>query len=319
MLLSISLYSDWDEYKSRFIQDDGRVIDKKNGNITHSEAIGYTLYFAYKFNDHKTFDKVYDWYQHNLVKNRYGLISWKWGEDSDKRWGILDHNNATDGDIWIAYDLLLMAQKRGDDQLKAEALSLMGAIKEHLIIKYKEKLFLLPGKEGFKKRDHLILNPSYYRFDIFEAFSTVDSAGPWRRLSRDGEWLLHNAVFSSLKLHSDWISIDENLTAKPAKTMSFGYDAIRIPLNIMQSTMPTKTDLLQSYKNYVDMMRGGLVPLGTVALQKGSISLYDFCYGHLAIYDMLLSKPLFAKKLKNMIREDKDNYYAYTLYLFTTL
>ncbi len=318
MLLSVSLYADWDEYKSRFIQDDGRVIDKRNGNITHSESIGYTLYFAYKFNDDKTFDKVYSWYQDNLGKNRYGLIGWKWGEDSNSSWGILDHNNASDGDIWIAYDLLLMAQRRGDDQLKAEALSLIVAIKEHLIIEYKGKLFLLPGKEGFKKSDHTILNPSYYRFDIFEAFSIVDPDGPWKALSRDGEWLLHQAVFSSLELHSDWITIDENLTTKLTKTMSFGYDAIRIPLNIMQSTLPTKIDLLQSYKRYVDMMRGAL-PLGTVELEKGSISLYDFCYGHLAIYNMISSKPLFAKKLKRMMQEDKDNYYAYTLYLFTTL
>jgi len=318
VLLSLSLQADWSEYKSRFIQNDGRVIDKKNANITHSEAIGYTLYFAYKFNDDKTFDKVYAWYHHNLVKNCYGLISWEWGENSHHNWGVLDHNNASDGDIWIAYDLLLMAQKRDDNQLKAEALSLMSAIKKHLIIKYKDKLFLLPAKEGFKKKDHIILNPSYYRFDIFEAFSTIDAAGPWKRLSRDGEWLLHRAVFSSLKLPSDWITIDKNLTVKSAKNRSFGYDAIRIPLNIMQSTIPTKTNLLQSYKNYVDMMRGGLVPLGTVALQKGTISLYDFCYGHLAIYDMLLSKPIFAKKIKNMMQEDEDNYYAYALYLFTT-
>jgi len=319
VLLSVSLYADWNEYKSRFIQDDGRVIDKKNSNITHSEAIGYTLYFAYRFNDDKTFDKVYNWYQNNLIKNRYGLISWKWGKDSNNSWGILDHNNASDGDLWIAYDLLLMAQKRGDDKFKVEALSLIGAIKKHLIIEYHKKLFLLPGKEGFKKSDHIILNPSYYRFDIFEAFSKVDTTGPWKILSRDGEWLLHHTVFSSLKLHSDWITMDENLTTKPAKTMRFGYDAIRIPLNIIQSTLPTKIDLLHNYKNYVNMMREGSVPLGVVTLEKGSISLYDFCYGHLAIYDMLLSKPLFSKKLKRMIQEDKDNYYAYTLYLFTTL
>ena len=319
MLLSISLYADWDEYKNRFIQSDGRVVDKKNGNITHSEAIGYTLYFAYKFNDDKTFDKVHDWYYNNLSKNSYGLISWKWGEDSNGNWGILDHNNASDGDLWIAYDLLLMAEKRGDKQLREEAFSLMKAIKKHLIIEYKEKLFLLPGKDGFKKSDHIILNPSYYRFDIFKAFSILDSMDPWRALSKDGEWLLHNAVFSSLHLHSDWITLDKNLTIKPAKNMKFGYDAIRIPLNIMQSTLPTKIDLLQHYESYVHMMREGSLPLGTVALERGSISLYDYCYGHLAIYDMLLSKPLFRQKLKRMIQEDKDNYYAYTLYLFTTL
>jgi endoglucanase len=180
ILLSLPLFADWNEYKDRFIQHDGRVLDKKNGNITHSETIGYTLYFAYRFNDDKTFDKVYHWYKNNLKKNQYGLVSWKWGKKDQHTWGILDHNNATDGDMWIAYDLLLMGQKRVDERLKSEAISLMEAIKKHLVITYGKKRFLLPGKEGFIKQGHIVLNPSYYRFDILEAFSAVDDKGPWK-------------------------------------------------------------------------------------------------------------------------------------------
>ena len=319
MLLSLSLSADWSEYKERFIQNDGRVVDKKNGNITHSEAIGYTLYFAYRFNDKETFDKVYRWYKNNLKKNKYGLVSWKWGERKQHTWGIIDHNNATDGDMWIAYDLLLMGQKRGDKTLKSEAISLMEAIKKYLVITYGKKMFLLPGKKGFVKKTHIILNLSYYRFDIMEAFSAVDDKGPWKILSQDGEWLLCQAVFTPLKLHPDWIVLNKDLTIKPAMNRLFGYDAIRIPLNIMQSKLSTKSTLLKNYRRYVNMMQEGSLPLGTVALEKGSVSLYDYCYGHLAIYDKLVSKPLFADKLKKMIQEDKDNYYAYTLYLFTTL
>jgi len=319
ILLSLSLFADWDTYKSRFIQNDGRVIDRINKNITHSEAIGYTLYFAYKFKDNKTFDKVHNWYRNNLDKNQYGLVNWKWGENSYHQWGILSHNNATDGDLWIAYALLLMSQTRKDKQLRSEALSLIEAIKKHLVIPYGEKMFLLPGKEGFIQKENILLNLSYYRFDILEAFSKVDKNGPWKLLKKDGEWLLNQAVFTSLKLHADWISINKNLIIKPAKNKMFGYDAIRIPLNILQSNLNSKNILLQNYRNYISMMKEGNLPLGTVSFENGSIALYDYCYGHLAIYDKIISQPLFAEKLQNLIQKDKDNYYAYTLYLFTTL
>ncbi len=319
IVLSIALQADWNEYKNRFIQSDGRVIDKKNKNITHSEGIGYTLYFAYKFDDDKTFDLVYRWYGDNLPKNSFGLVSWKWGEDKENTWRTLDSNNATDGDLWIAYSLLLMAEKRQDLHLREEALSLMDAVKQHLIVRQKKRLFLLPGKEGFQKKEEIVVNPSYYRFDIFQAFAKEDPDGPWRELEKDGEWLLHQANFTPLNLPADWISIDENLTICPARNKRFGYDAIRIPLNILQSTLPTKRELLLPYQNYVEMMKIGDQPFGVVGLEKGVIHLYDYNYGHLAIYDKLLPQPIFAEKLQTLIQDDEEDYYAYALYLFTTL
>ncbi|MDQ7046284.1 MAG: glycosyl hydrolase family 8 [Sulfurovum sp.] len=198
-------------------------------------------------------------------------------------------------------------------------ISIIKAIEKHLIVRQKEKLFLLPGKEGFQEKGKLIINLSYYRFDIFDAFAKEHPDGLWRDLARDGEWLLHHSLFTPLKLPSDWISIDANLTVFPYKNKTFGYDAIRIPLNILQSRLPTRESLLQPYRDYVGMMKAGDMPLGTVQLEKGTIGLYDYGYGHLAIYDTLLPKPIFSKKLKIMIGDDKDDYYAYALYLLLFL
>jgi endoglucanase len=319
LLISTSLHADWAEYKHRFIQKDGRVIDKSNQHITHSEAIGYTLYFAYIYHDDETFERVYTWYKTHLPKNTNGLISWKWGKDKSGNWRILDKNNASDGDLWIAYDLLLMAERKHDLSLQKEARLLIEAIKSHLVIEYQNRLFLLPAKDGYLKQKHITVNLSYYIFTIFEKFKKIDPEGPWDVLLKDGKWLLDQSRFSVLQLPADWINIDENLTITPSKNKSFGYDAIRIPLNIMYSSLENKSKLMQPYIRYVDMMTAGESILGTVALETGDIHLYDFCFGHLAIYNMISKNKIFTQKLEQLIQSERENYYAYALYLFSII
>lgn len=317
MILTLCLEGHWTGYKERFIQADGRVIDKKNNNITHSEAIGYTLYFAYKFKDNKAFDSVYAWYRANMPTNQYGLTPWVWGKDRFNQWRILDTNNATDGDMWIAYSLLLMGERRRDYAMIDAGKKLVTAIKKHLIVFVKDRVFLLPGKEGHESDDGIFLNLSYYHFDVLEVFFKNTQDSIWQKLSTDAEWLLHQSQFSVLQLHSDWIIIDNTLSIHNARNKMFGYDAIRIPFNIAKSNLATKKKLLIPYKNFVNMMQNE-IPFGTVSLEDGTITLYDYCFGHLAVYNYLSEDKRFEKRLKKMMMEDKNNYYAYALYLFTT-
>ncbi len=324
-LVTYRLYgAGWDEYKSLFIATDGRVIDKTNNNITHSEAIGYALYFALKNNDTKTFKSVYRWYKNNLKKNKYGLIPWKWGEDKEHKWHILENNNATDGDLWIAYDSLLMYEKSKNEYYKQEALALLGAIKKNLLLHVKAKVFLLPAKEGFNKKESFEINLSYYLFFIFEKFQEYDNNPIWKQLQKDGITLLQRARFSPLKLHSDWISVaKKSLKISLGKNACFGYDALRIPLNILKSNMDRqlKRDLLQPYRRYVEGMKSAETVFGVVALKKGEISLYNYSYAHLSIYNMIHQyfnkTAVFIKEIQQLQGKNRDDYFAYSIYLFT--
>ena len=311
VLLSLSLSADWSEYKKQFITTSGQVVDGSDNNATYSRAIGYTLYLAYRFQDDTTFHKVYRWYRRNLHENSSGL--------TPKKWKGADKANESDGDIWIAYSMLLMAEKSYDGELMRLALKHIRAIRKNLIKSRGGKLFLLPSSYGYRDKDKIIINLSYYRFDIFDKFAEVDDLDTWRRLSKDGEWLLNHSLFTPLKLHSDWISVDKKLSIKSAKNSSFGYDAIRIPLNLMQSSLPSKYKLLLPYFNYAKMMQDGKLPLGTVKLSSGDIHMYDYSFGHLAMYDKLLNRNLFSKRMKKMMKSGKKNYYAYALYIFSTL
>ncbi len=317
-IMSTNSYAGWDRYKELYVQDDGRVIDKANQSITHSEAIGYTLYFAFKFNDDKTFDKVYQWYKNNMPLNEKGLVPWKWGEKYDGKWGILDFNNASDGDMWIAYALLLMSERRNDSLMLKEAKNLIIAMRENVIFNFYNKNFFLPGGVGFVHDEYIVVNPSYYRFDIFKKFATVDHS-KWMDLHNDGIWLLERTKFGSLDLPSDWVSIDKDLIVAPAVNNTFGYDAIRIGLNILDSGIKQEKQdqLLLPWKRYIKMMEVAGIPLGVVSLDKGTIDLYNYGFGHLAIYSKIYYLPFFAEKKQKLMQKRQEDYYAFALYLFS--
>ncbi|MBU0721289.1 hypothetical protein KJ877_08100 [bacterium] len=322
-IMNTVVQANWGEYKSLFVAHDGRVIDRVNSDITHSESIGYALYLSLKNDDIKTFDKIYKWYKDNLTTNDFGLISWKWGKDKNESWHILDKNNASDGDLWIAYDNLLMYEKTNQIHYKQEALSLIKNIKQHLIMNHKGRLYLLPAKTGFNTESYFEINLSYYLFFIFDKFVQYDNDTTWKRLKNDGINLLNEAKFSPLKLHSDWIRIDKRtLKIELTRNNSFGYDALRIPFNILKSDIKDKDKLLEPYIQYVNSMKSVDSVFGTSDLKNGTISLFNYSFAHLSIYNMLdkhfNNMSSFTNEIKSLKGKNKNDYYSYSIYLFTT-
>lgn len=324
LLLKTVLMADWNEYKALFIAHDGRVIDKRNDHITHSEAVGYALYLAYKNDDIKTFNKVYRWYKNNLKKNDAGLIPWKWGEDDKGKWHILDHNSATDGNLWIAYDNLLMYEHTSDINYKNEALELIQSIKEHLILKMNGSTFLIPAENGYSNEEYIEINLSYYLFFIFDKFKEYDNDILWATLKNDGIALLKKAKFTSLELPSDWIRVmKKDHTITLGRNNHFAYDAIRIPFNIIKSDLPDKKELLTPYIKLLEAMKQLETVFGVIDLKDGLISIHNYAYAQLSIYNMIDTyandKRSFEKKLIQMRKENQDDYYSYSIYLLTLI
>ena len=110
--LSGTLTSDlglYQTYLQRFVTPDGRVIDNVNGNITHTESQGYGMLLAVAAGDRETFDRIWTFTETNLYVRPDGLASWKWspeGGKADAETGqVADPNNASDGDLLIAWAL----------------------------------------------------------------------------------------------------------------------------------------------------------------------------------------------------------------------
>ncbi|MGB5974169.1 MAG: glycosyl hydrolase family 8, partial [Nodosilinea sp.] len=62
------LLESWQAYRSRFIQDDGRVIDREDSDRTVSEGQAYAMLRAVAVNDPATFDRTYSWAKSNLAR-----------------------------------------------------------------------------------------------------------------------------------------------------------------------------------------------------------------------------------------------------------
>ncbi|MFN2268827.1 MAG: glycosyl hydrolase family 8, partial [Desulfonatronovibrio sp.] len=96
--------SDWNVFKARFLTSDGRIIDRFQNNISHSEGQGYAMIMAALCNEPDIFDSLWKWTRDNLqVRRTDSLLVWSWGERFPEQWTVLDYNNATDGDILVAW------------------------------------------------------------------------------------------------------------------------------------------------------------------------------------------------------------------------
>lgn len=99
----------WNGFKTRFMTSDGRIQDTGNNNVSHTEGQGYAMLMAVWYNDRSGFDSLWRWTQQNLKNPQNGLFYWKYNPAAADP--VADKNNASDGDVLIAWALLKAGQK----------------------------------------------------------------------------------------------------------------------------------------------------------------------------------------------------------------
>lgn len=219
----------WPEFARRFVAPDGRVIDTGNQGITHTEGLGAALLAAQADNDRDGFKKTWSFAQQ--LKRPDGLYSWKWVPGV----GIPDKNNATDGDLYIAWALLRAGSKWSDKALLGAAADLARSIRQELLVRAPQGAMLLPGKEGFITRnpmgvDRVVANPAYWVFPALRELNAVDPSPVWAQLHADALKVLEYARFGPAELPADWLVLDDPVMPWQAHPARFGYEAIRVPL-----------------------------------------------------------------------------------------
>lgn len=231
---SVTPALDWQGFKARFVSPDGRVQDHEQGGVSHSEGQGFGLIFAVHSSDRQGFEQLWTWTQRTLQRPTDNLLSWRFSPGL----GVTDANNATDGDILVAWALLKARQKWREPAYGEAASQIMSAIAAKLVHTQAGRLLLLPGLEGFRPTDgSLVLNPSYYVFPALDAFAKHDRGGVWKQVIHDGLWLLRQARFGAWDLPPDWVKMapDGQLSLDTPQAPRFGYDAVRVPLYLIWS------------------------------------------------------------------------------------
>jgi endoglucanase len=238
-----TLASDWEDYKRRFVTSDGRIVDNANGGISHSEGQGYGLLMAALMRDRSTFNTIWTWTKTTLLIRDDGLAAWKWSPTSHK---VEDTNNATDGDILIAWALGEASIAFSDDDLEHEASHIAMAIGAKLVRSTPNGSVLLPGADGFEagQPDGMVLNLSYWIYPAFPTLQRIAPSVDWEDIRDSGLELTRRSKFGRLKLPSEWISVHDGVP-RPASGFQarFGYNAIRIPLYLAADARVPPSDL----------------------------------------------------------------------------
>jgi endo-1,4-beta-D-glucanase Y len=299
----------WELYRHRFLTKEGRVVDDDSGSVSHSEGQGYGMLIAVTAGDRESFDKMLAWTERELFVRADRLAAWKWDPAASPH--VVDTNNATDGDLLIAWALQRAAKRWHSEEYLDRSVAILDALADAAIADSSYGKVLLPGAEGFREGeqpDGPVVNLSYWVFPALQELNGLSPKFPAEELVRNGMSLLE-ALDESDGLPTDWTSLAG--APRPAQKFpaQFGYNAIRIPLYLAWFRGNTER-LLETYR-YSWAGNSNVPVVFDIAASAPLHSLSD--QGYLTISDLV------ACKLGSQALADENRIFAPTTYYPSTL
>jgi endoglucanase len=248
----------WDQFSSRFIQPDGRIVDITFDRKSTSEGQSYGLFFALVANRRQQFDLILTWTSDNLAAGQLGdrLPAWLWGLREDGSWGVKDQNAASDADLWMAYALFEAARLWKSPGYARTAHKLLALIRSSEIAEAgRAGPVLLPAPVGFKlDGERYRIDPSYLPGFMFRYLAGIDPKGPWQPVW-EGYVRMAPRIFAK-GLAPDTVVVDSAGSVLPdsEREPSGSYDAIRVYLWAGMSG-PADAPLVNLLKPYADLIR----------------------------------------------------------------
>ena len=280
----------WPSFKALFYSEDGRIIDTGNGGISHSEGQGYGMLLAALADDRPAFEAMHRWSENHLLRADMALFSWRY--DPALQVPVSDLNNASDGDILIAWALMVAGDRWQHEAYLQRAKDVRQAIRAHLLVERHGLFVLLPGLVGFDAAERTTLNPAYYIWPAFELFRAADGDEYWGRLMTDGETMMDRSKFGALRLPTDWVDLLPDGVFQPAqgKPARFGFDAIRAPLYLILGGRASQT---ANFKQYWEayLQQGRVIP-AWVDVETGETAPYPLSRGGLDIVARVVGRPV---------------------------
>jgi endo-1,4-beta-D-glucanase Y len=195
---------------------------------TRVEAIGFGMLLTAYFADKDIFDGLYNFYKiKRTVKANY-MMAWNVSCD-----GINDPGSATDGDIDVAFALIIAQNQWGGDYLE-EAKDVIQVIKNSVVIQCDSLFVLAPG---FSKESETggrwggcdLTDIQYYTPAFFRIFAEVSGDHDWKKLADDTYTILNAGAHPITGLVPDWQSVSGIPGGNSNRIPYFRYDACRVP------------------------------------------------------------------------------------------
>jgi endoglucanase len=324
----------WQAYASQFVSADGRVIDNVNGNISHTESQGYGMLLAVAANDKAAFERIWSFTQSTMYIRDDGLGAWKFEPNAvdvasndeaalakTPAGQITDLNNATDGDILIAWALAEAGAAGFGDNYSARAKELSQSLRSTVYDAGSFGLQMMPGKVGFSAEERggqPVVNLSYWVFPAFDRLAALAPQPMWPALSKSGLAHIQASQQFASALPSDWLALDiekGSLSSAAGFDDAFSYNSIRIPLYLAMTGPKSRRILRASFGEWF-ALEG---PLKTVGVNDRSLrdTLLDPGYEAIrSLYKCATSSTPFPAATLNSL---DVNYYPATLQLLAII
>ncbi|MBF2000945.1 MAG: glycosyl hydrolase [Synechococcales cyanobacterium M58_A2018_015] len=350
------LQQSWIAYRQRFIQGDGRVIDWESNARTVSEGQAYAMLRAVFVDDPETFELTLRWAENNLQRRNGdtptdSLWAWKWGQQQDGNWGILDANFASDADLdaatalilaarrWNRPDYLELARTKLRDLWNLSTLEIPAQTRRSQPRSQPVRYFLPGPVSAFQpKPDQIYLNPSYLAPYAFRLFAQVDPERNWLSLVDSSYQILEDSAdLSPVGLPSDWVAFNPNtreFSRVPVTSRlrsGYGFDAYRVwwrvALDAAWFAEPRAEAFLRQHLTHLQELwqRQQFIPArislrGRALARYEATSQYAMLYPAFQLIDPVVAEEIRQQKLlptyKNGIWDNDSAYYVQNLAWF---
>jgi endoglucanase len=254
----------WEAWKTIHVSSAGRVIDRLQDNVSHSEGQGYALLIAEALGDREGFEVLLDWTLANLAVRNDALLAWRWHPADGG--GVTDRNNASDGDLFASWALLRAAERFGTRSYADIGRGIAADLSGKCLAPCPgepDSLLLVPGAEGFATADGFVVNPAYYMLRALGDIAAATGESALARCAADG-----NALLSRLareRLVPDWVEVTAaGLAAAHGRSSDYGYEAMRVPLYLVWSGLPGHPAVARAREAYAPELEAGAEGTPTV-------------------------------------------------------
>ena len=248
-------------FKQTFVTSTGagaglRVRRPQNQDDTVSEGIGYGMIAAAYMADRPVFDGLWTYAKAHLNKN--GLMSWRLNAGGTP----IDAGSATDGDVDIAWGLIMGSNQWSSPEYLAAAKTMINNIRAWCV-----------GPDGMLKPGDgwggtPLTNPSYFPPSYFRVFAAVTGDNNWKGAILDRNYAILEAVSGDKGLVPDWTTNAAVVNTGNVHPMpngatlfdnsSYGYDAARTPWRIALDYCFNEEPRAKAYLDKVGAFFNGL-------------------------------------------------------------
>ncbi|MBT1001932.1 hypothetical protein KIH31_04880 [Paenarthrobacter sp. DKR-5] len=222
-------------FLARWVDDDGRVVRRDQGNDTVSEGQAYGMLIAVGVADQARFESIWGWTRTHLLRPD-GLLAWRWAHGK-----VADAEPAADADLDAARALVRAGAVFNRPDWTESGVMLGRAVLGELTGWTGGSRVLLPG--AWATRDETSwYNPSYASPAAFAVLARASGDPRWIELDA-GSRSVTQQLLQESPLPPDWALLNGKGVALPAagpgseggKLQRYSYDAARVAVRLAES------------------------------------------------------------------------------------